>query len=83
MLEELKTKLPASWIIPCKHGRWLHCDALNRAVLFNHDNTPIRMSGKDNDIFFTMDIEVVSNNPVDNLLSLITNPLSYELKAGW
>jgi len=82
MLEELKSQLPVSWTIPCSHGRWLYCDSLNRAVLFNHENKPIRMSGKDNNIFFTMDIEVVSNNPVDNLLSLITNPSSYELKAG-
>lgn len=82
MLEELKNKLPMSWIIPCEHGRWLHCDSLNRAVLFNHENKPIRMCGKDSDIFFTMDIEVVSNNPIDNLLSLITSPSSYELKVG-
>lgn len=79
MLEELKIQLPESWILPCEHGRWLHCRSLNRAVLFNHDNKPIRMCGRDGEKFFSMDIEVVSNNPLTNLVRLITLPSPYKL----
>jgi hypothetical protein len=78
MLEDLKNKLPKSWVIPCEHGRWLHCDSLNRAILFNHDNIPIRMCGKKEDRFFSMDIEIVSKESATNLFNLITNPSSYK-----
>lgn len=37
------------------------------------------MCGQDGDKFFSMDIEVVSNNPLTNLVSLITLQSSYKL----
>jgi len=64
LFDEVRKLLLKCYVIPCKQGRWLHCDSWNKALLFDNDGKVVRMCGKDNaSKFFTGEIEATTDFP--------------------
>lgn len=72
MIEQIKKHFLSCCILPCAQGTWLIINN-DTHVLFNYEQKPIRICKKRDQQFIISDIEIVSDDPVANLIALITN----------